>query len=96
MLNRFLGSTIGEKPIAIRQIELERQADVFAANLTTRAGYDLHEARRLLGWMQVLQTPDKNKLSQSHPPTQERLEALDTMIRALDEKKRMHKVADPS
>ena len=96
MLNRFLGSTVGEKPIAIRQIELERQADVFAANLTTRAGFDLHEARRLLERMQVLQMPEENKLSQSHPPTQERLEALDKMIRALDERKGIQTGNDPS
>lgn len=87
MLNQFLGSTVGEKPIAIRQIELERQADVFAANLTTRAGYDLREARRLLGWMQVLQKAEENELTQSHPPTQERLEALDTMISEVEKSK---------
>ncbi len=88
MLNRFLGSTVGETPTAIRQIDLERQADVFAANLVTRAGFDLREARRLLGWMQVLQKPEENQLTQSHPPTQERLEALDKMISELDEKKK--------
>ena len=87
MLNQFLGSTIGEKPVALRQTELERQADVFAANLTTRAGFDLHEARRLLGWMHVLQKPEENQLTQSHPPTQERLEALDKMISEFEKSK---------
>ncbi|HEX6950861.1 MAG TPA: M48 family metallopeptidase [Nitrospira sp.] len=87
MLNQFLGSTVGEQPVAIRQIELERQADVFAANLTTRAGFDLREARRLLGWMQVLQKPEENQLTQSHPPTQERLDALDQMISELEKSK---------
>jgi peptidase M48-like protein len=89
MLNRFLGSTVGEKPTAIRQIDLERQADVFAADLITRAGFDLREGRRFIGWLQVLQAPpDENNLSLSHPTNEERLEALDRMIKELDDKKR--------
>ena len=88
MLNRFLGSTVGERPMGMRQIDLERQADVFAADLMTRAGFDLREGRRLLGWLQVLQAPpDENNLTRSHPTNEERLEALDKMIRELDEKK---------
>jgi peptidase M48-like protein/PDZ domain-containing protein len=89
MLNRFLSSTAGEPPRTLRQIDLERQADVYAADLMTRAGFDLREARRLMGWLQVLQKPPaENNLNQSHPPTQERIEALDKMIRTLEEKER--------
>jgi Zn-dependent protease with chaperone function len=85
MLNRFLASTVGEKPIDIRQIDLERQADIFAADLMTRAGFDLREVPRLLGWMQVLQAPTaENNLNRSHPTNQERLQALDRMIADLD------------
>ena len=84
MLSRFLYSTVGEAPQAFNQIDLERQADLFAADLTTRAGFDLREARRLLGWMQVLQREPSEGLSRSHPPTRERLEALDRMIEKLD------------
>jgi hypothetical protein len=85
MLNRFLGSTVGEKPVDIRQIDLERQADVFAADLMTRAGFDLRQVPRLLGWMQVLQAPTaENNLNRSHPTTQERLQALDGMIAELE------------
>jgi peptidase M48-like protein len=89
MLNRFLGSTAGEPPRSLRQIDLERQADVYAADLMTRAGFDLREARRFMGWLQVLQRPPaENNLNQSHPPTQERIEALDKMIRTLEEKEK--------
>lgn len=89
MLNRFLGSTAGEPPRTLRQIDLERQADVYAADLMTRAGFDLHEARRFMEWVQVLQTPPaENNLNQSHPPTQERIDALDKMIRTLEEKEK--------
>lgn len=88
LLNRFLGSTVGEKPTAIRQIDLERQADIFAADLVTRAGFDLREGRRLVGWLQVLQgPPTEDNLSRSHPTNEERLEALDRIIRELDEKR---------
>jgi len=89
LLNRFLGSTVGEKPTVTRQIDLERQADIFAADLVTRAGFDLREGRRLLGWLQVLQAPPtEDNLSRSHPTNEERLEALDRIIRELDEKKK--------
>ena len=88
MLNRFLGSTVGGEPTTIRQIDLERQADIFAADLVTRAGFDLREGRRLVGWLQVLQgPPTEDNLSRSHPTNEERLEALDRIIRELDEKK---------
>src|SRR6185503_5706086 len=77
MLNRFLGSTVGETPHAIQRIDSERQADLFAADLVTRAGFDLREGRKFLDWVRVLQAPpDENNLNQSHPPTQERIEAL--------------------
>jgi Peptidase family M48/PDZ domain len=89
LLNRFLGSTVGETPMAIRQIDLERQADIFAADLVTRAGFDLREGRRLVGWLQVLQTPaTEDNLSRSHPTNEERLGALDRIIKELDEKKK--------
>lgn len=89
MLNRFLGSTVGETPHAIQRIDSERQADLFAADLVTRAGFDLREGRKFLDWVRVLQAPpDENNLNQSHPPTQERIEALDKMIRTLEEKKK--------
>jgi beta-barrel assembly-enhancing protease len=88
MLNRFLSSMTGETPQPIRQIDLERQADVFAADLMVRAGFDLREARRLLGWIQILQSePSANDLKRSHPSNQERLDAMDRMIRELDEKR---------
>jgi hypothetical protein len=89
LLNRFLGSTVGEKPTAIRQIDLERQADIFAADLVTRAGFDLREGRKVLGWLQVLQAPPtEDNLNRSHPTNEERLEAMDRIIRELDEKKK--------
>lgn len=84
MLNRFLNSTVGEAPQAIDQLTLERQADVFAAALVTRAGFDLREARRLLKWLQVYQG---GMLDPSHPSTQERLAALDEMIAELEQKR---------
>jgi predicted Zn-dependent protease len=88
MLSRFLSSTVGEKPQSVKQIDLERQADLFAADLVTRAGYDLREARRLLGWMDTLQgQPASEDLRQSHPTNKERLEALDRIIHELDEKR---------
>jgi peptidase M48-like protein/PDZ domain-containing protein len=89
MLNRFLSSTGGEASQEMRQIDLERQADLFAADLITRAGYDLREARRLLGWLEAVHgQPSSEDLRQSHPTNKERLEALDRMIRDLDEKRK--------
>jgi hypothetical protein len=89
MLNRFLSSTVGEEPQGMKQIDLERQADLFAADLVTRAGYDLREARRLLGWMETLQGQlESEELRQSHPTNKERLEALDRIIHELDEKRK--------
>ena len=89
MLNRFLHSTVGEAPQTLKQIDLERQADLFAADLVTRAGFDLREARRLLGWVQVMQTqPSSNDLNNSHPTNRERLEALDRLIDQLDERRK--------
>lgn len=89
MLNRFLSSTGGEVPQGKKQIDLERQADVFAADLMTRAGYDLREARRLLGWLDTVQgQPSSEDLRNSHPTNKERLEALDRMIHELDEKRK--------
>jgi beta-barrel assembly-enhancing protease len=88
MLNRFLGSIGGGQPQRMQQIDLERQADLFAADLVTRAGFDLREGRRLVGWLQVLQTPAaEENLSRSHPTNAERLDALDAIIRELDEKR---------
>jgi peptidase M48-like protein/PDZ domain-containing protein len=88
MLNRFLGSRGGEQPQRVEQIELERQADLYAVDLMTRAGFDLREGRRLVGWLQVLQAPpSETNLGRSHPTNQERLEALDAIIQRLDEKK---------
>ena len=81
LLNRFLGSRVGETPASLRQIDLERQADAFAADLMLRAGFDLREGRRLVGWLQVLEAPpSENNLSRSHPTNEERLEALDRII----------------
>jgi beta-barrel assembly-enhancing protease len=89
MLNRFLGSTVGGQSATLQQIDLERQADVFAADLMTRAGFDLREGRKLVGWLQVLQTPpSEDNLNRSHPTNEERLNALDEMIKALNEKQR--------
>ena len=89
MLNRFLSSTVGEAPQGMKQIDLERQADLFAADLVTRAGYDLREARRLLRWLDTLQgQPSSEDLRQSHPTNKERLDALDRMIHELDEKRK--------
>ena len=86
MLNRFLSSRGGETPTSLRQIDLERQADAYAADLMTRAGFDSREGRRLVGWFQVLQTPaSEDDLSRSHPTNKERLDALDEIIRKLDE-----------
>jgi len=94
MLNRFLSSTGGEVPQGRKQIDLERQADVFAADLMTRAGYDLREARRLLGWLDTLQgQPSSEDLRHSHPTNKERLEALDRMIHDLDEKRKRGEAA---
>lgn len=88
MLNRFLNSTVGEAPQGIHQIDLERQADLFAASLMTQAGFDLREARRFLKWVQVYQGGTSNgPLSRSHPTTQERLAALDEMIAELEQKR---------
>lgn len=88
MLNRFLDSTVGQRTQGLQQIDLERQADVFAADLMTRAGFDLREGRRFVGWLQVLQAPpSESNLRRSHPTNEERLEALDKMIRDYDEKR---------
>jgi len=88
MLSRFLYSTVGEVPKGVNQIDLERQADLFAADLMTRAGFDLREVPRLLGWMQVLQhNPTEDGLTRSHPTTRERLEMLERIIQDLDRKR---------
>lgn len=81
VLNQFLASTIGEKPQPLSQIDLERQADLYAADLMVRAGFSLREARTLLIWIQTLQG---NGMGQTHPSTQERLDGLDRIIKALD------------
>jgi hypothetical protein len=87
MLNRFFGSTVGERPQAVEQIELERQADLYAVDLMTRAGFDLREGRRLIGWLQVLQGPPSDmNLGRSHPTNQERLQALDAIIQRSEQK----------
>ena len=88
MLNQFLSSTVGEAPQDMKQIDLERQADLFAADLMTRAGFDLREARRLLGWFQALQSQSSEELRRSHPTNRERLEALDRIIQELEEKRK--------
>ena len=89
MLNRFLSITVGEKPVNIQQIDMERQADMYAADLLTRAGYDLREGRRFLAWLQMQQTsPTETNISQSHPTNEERLRALDKIIQDLDEKQK--------
>jgi hypothetical protein len=88
MLNRFLGSTVGEQTPRVEQIELERQADLYAVDLMTRAGFNLREGRRLVGWLQVLQgPPSETNLGRSHPTNEERLQALDAIIRRLQENK---------
>lgn len=88
MLSRFLYSTVREVPKGVNQIDLERQADLFAADLMTRAGFDLREVPRLLGWMQVLQhNPTEEGLTRSHPTTRERLEMLERIIQDLDGKR---------
>lgn len=80
-LNRLL-STIGEERLeTLEQIDLERQADLFAADLTVRAGFDLREARQLLRRVQML---EGQGLSQTHPTTEERLAALDRLIETRD------------
>ena len=85
MLNRFLSSTVGEKPKQISQLDLERQADRFAADLMVRAGFDLREARRFIKWVQAHQVHQtENNLNRSHPTDEERLEAFDRMIEAID------------
>jgi len=81
VLNQFLASTIGEKPLALRQIDLERQADLYAADLMVRAGFDVRDARTLLMRIQALQG---NGMGQTHPSTQERLEGLDRILQTLD------------
>jgi hypothetical protein len=88
MLNQFLSSTVGEAPQDMKQIDLERQADLFAADLMTRAGFDLREARTLLGWLQALHGQSSEELRRSHPTNRERLEALDRIIQELEEKRK--------
>lgn len=46
VLNRLLSPMGGDGLQAVNQIELERQPDLFAADLVVRAGFDLREARR--------------------------------------------------
>jgi len=88
MLDRFVGTAAREKPDSMRQVDLERQADAFAADLVIRAGYDLREGRKLMDWLRILQAPpEENNLNRSHPTNDERLEALDAIIQRLDEKK---------
>ncbi len=80
-LNRLLSSVGGDVPQALAQIDLERQADLFAADLVVRAGFDLRDARR---FMQRIQMLEGQGLSQTHPTTQERLAGLDRLIEAHD------------
>ena len=84
-LSRLLSSIRGDSLQALEQIDLERQADLFAADLTVRAGFDLREARQLLQRIQML---EGQGLSQTHPTTQERLAALDRLIEMRNEKSR--------
>lgn len=83
-LNRLLSSMGGERLQALDQIDLERQADLFAADLAVRAGFNLREARRFL---QRVQRLEGQGLSQTHPTTQERLAALDRLIESLNHHK---------
>ncbi len=78
-LNRLLSSMGEEMSPTLEQIDLERQADLFAADLAVRAGFDLREARRFL---QRVQTLEGQGLSRTHPTTQERLVGLDRLIEA--------------
>lgn len=76
-LNRLLSSMGEDRLQTLEQIDLERQADLFAADLTVRAGFDLRAARQFLRRIQLF---DGQGFSQTHPTTQERLAALDRLI----------------
>ena len=87
LLSRLLIATSGGAPDPLKRIDLERQADIFAADLMIRAGFDLREARTVLRWIEVLQGPEGD-VARSHPANQERIDALDRMIEESEKKRK--------
>jgi len=86
VLNRFLAATVGEAPQALAQLETERQADQFAAQLLVRAGFDLQNARSFLERIQTYRLGTTTaEFARSHPSNQERLAALDRIAREIQE-----------
>ena len=87
VLNRFLAATIGEAPQQLVQIEAERQADQFGAQLLVRAGFDLQKARSFLERLHTYRSGVITaEFAHSHPSDQERLVALDEIIQEIQER----------
>jgi len=86
VLNRFLAATVGEPPQQLVQIEAERQADQFAAQLLVVAGFDLQKARSFLERLQTYRSRvTTSEFARSHPSDQERLSALDRIGHEIQE-----------
>lgn len=90
MLDAWLGATLGEAPQpapSLRSIEV--QADYLAAYLMARAGYDLQAVRtfwRRLGQVELQQADIAPGLDQSHPTTEERIQAFEVTLKEIEAK----------
>jgi predicted Zn-dependent protease len=70
------------------QVDAERQADRFGAHLLVRAGFDLQKARSFLERIQTYRSRVTTaEFARSHPSDQERLAALDRIVRETQEKR---------
>jgi len=87
MLDAWLGATIGEAPLpSPSPRSLEAQADYVGAYLMARAGYDLQAVREFLmrlGQAQLRQAATTQEFNQSHPTTEERIEAFETTLKEI-------------
>jgi predicted Zn-dependent protease len=95
MLRTFLAAR-GEVPGSMATMSprpsLESQADYVGAYLMARAGYDLSAIKRVwerLARLEVRQNGQAQGLNQTHPPTTERLTALEVTIQEIQAKRRL-------
>ncbi len=101
MLQRFRsawGDMIDAPDAIPSRPSLEVQADSVGAYLMARAGYDLDAVRRAWAQLQHLEARpggQKPTLSQTHPPTQERLAAFARTLREIEAKRKTAQPLEP-
>jgi predicted Zn-dependent protease len=85
-----LGAALGEAPRPAPKLRsIEAQADYLGAYLMARAGYDLQAVRkfwRRLGQTELQQPDSASELDQSHPTTEERIEAFEATLKEIEAK----------